>query len=242
MPLGHMLQTELKIHCVHKHNERRIMKKQTEFQANASSDPRNQIILEISQSNRKQQSFQHCHFPGLWKGQQCHLRLSVSCPALFHYFTHSSIVFALILTEHASCFRVCRGIRVWITKQWLEENKNHVPLAVAWHLIRSCRQVIFWKLDSTTIVWQWNHLNAANILNFRPNFTLKFAQLKLSLKDWCCFWLCHFKISRKSTSIRNLNSIWGDHLNTLSWGDHFTLILLWDFDVIWKCQSRALSL
>lgn len=143
--------------------------------------PENQIILEISQSNRKQQSFQHCQFLVLWKGQQCHLRLSVSCPALFHYFTHSSIVFALILTEHASCFRVCRGIRVWITKQWLEENKNHVPLAVAWHLIRSCRQVIFWKLDSTTIVWKWNHLNAANILNFRPIFTLKVCSTELSL-------------------------------------------------------------
>lgn len=40
MPLGHMLQTERRIHCIHKHNQRRIMKKQTEFQANASSDPR----------------------------------------------------------------------------------------------------------------------------------------------------------------------------------------------------------
>ncbi|KAJ6434019.1 hypothetical protein OIU84_017686, partial [Salix udensis] len=42
---------------------------------------------------------------------------SVSSPALLHNFTNSAIVFPLILTEHASSFRVCWGIWVRITEQ-----------------------------------------------------------------------------------------------------------------------------
>ncbi|KAJ6761736.1 hypothetical protein OIU74_024400 [Salix koriyanagi] len=52
-------------------------------------------------------------------------KLSVSSPALLHYFTNSAIVLPFSLTEHASSFRVCWGIWVWITEQRLGKTQNN---------------------------------------------------------------------------------------------------------------------
>lgn len=55
----------------------------------------------------------------LQHNQSAFIRLLVCCPALLHYFPHSSVVLSLILTEQPSCFRVCRRVWIWITKQRL---------------------------------------------------------------------------------------------------------------------------
>jgi hypothetical protein len=54
--------------------------------------------------------------------------LSVSRPALLHYLTNSAVVLPLSLTEHASGFRVCWGIWVWITEQRLGKTQNNLLL------------------------------------------------------------------------------------------------------------------
>ncbi|KAJ6296753.1 hypothetical protein OIU78_022470 [Salix suchowensis] len=55
-------------------------------------------------------------------------KLSVSSPALLHYFTNSAIVLPFSLAEHASSFRVCWGIWVWITEQRLGKTQNNLLL------------------------------------------------------------------------------------------------------------------
>lgn len=48
---------------------------------------------------------------------------SVSSPALLHYLANSAIVFPLVLTEHASCLGICRGVWIWVAEERLQEKK-----------------------------------------------------------------------------------------------------------------------
>ena len=77
-------------------------------------------------ANRIPTSNQLLHCLSLISAEQNDVTFLVCCPALLDYFSHSPVILTLILTEHASRLRICRGVGVRIAQEGLEKGKGLV--------------------------------------------------------------------------------------------------------------------